>query len=113
VDEPITSPTFTIVCEYEGRLPLYHVDVYRLGERAADEPLGLEEYLEGDGVTAVEWAEWLEPLLPEERLVVRIETLGDETNGPDTSGLRRILHFEARGARPAALLEEVVRRWSN
>ncbi|MBX6396018.1 MAG: tRNA (adenosine(37)-N6)-threonylcarbamoyltransferase complex ATPase subunit type 1 TsaE [Alicyclobacillaceae bacterium] len=113
VDEPITSPTFTIVCEYAGRLPLYHVDVYRLGKRAAEEPLGLEEYLEGDGVTAVEWAEWLEPLLPEERLVVRIEAPGDETAGHDTSGLRRVLHFEARGARPAALLEEVVRRWSN
>lgn len=119
VQEPVASPTFTIVCEYKGRLPLYHADVYRLGEKAAEEPLGLEEYLEGDGVAAVEWAEWLEPLLPRERLTVRIEVLPGEPASPGSgvpggdpveTGGRRI-RLEARGIRYVALLEEVVARW--
>jgi tRNA threonylcarbamoyladenosine biosynthesis protein TsaE len=72
----VNSPTFTIIKEYEGgRLPFYHMDVYRLGPDEADE-LGLEEYFEGDGVSLVEWASLIEPLLPEERLHIRLTTTG-------------------------------------
>lgn len=73
----VNSPTFTIVKEYEGgRLPLYHMDVYRLSIEEADE-LGLDEYFEGDGVSLVEWASLIEPLLPGERLHIRLELTGE------------------------------------
>ncbi|MCC3376597.1 tRNA (adenosine(37)-N6)-threonylcarbamoyltransferase complex ATPase subunit type 1 TsaE [Cohnella sp. REN36] len=72
----VNSPTFTIIKEYEGgRLPFYHMDVYRLSIAEADE-LGLEEYFEGDGVSLVEWASLIEPLLPPERLHIGIALTG-------------------------------------
>src|SRR5690606_22787283 len=63
VEETVDSPTFTIIKGYEGRLPLYHMDVYRLGYPDAD--LGWDELVYGDGVTLVEWAGRIEHLLPE------------------------------------------------
>ncbi len=57
IDEPITSPTFTIVSEYAGRLPLYHVDLYRVGSKEEIELLGLEELIYGRGVSVVEWSD--------------------------------------------------------
>jgi len=75
VTEVINSPTFTIIKEYEGtRFPFYHMDVYRITPEEADE-LGLEEYFDGAGITVVEWATRIEPLLPEERLSVFIEQM--------------------------------------
>lgn len=72
----VNSPTFTIVKEYEGgRLPFYHMDVYRLSLPEADE-LGLDEYFMGDGVSLVEWASIIEPLLPPERLHIVLEHTG-------------------------------------
>ena len=72
----VNSPTFTLIKEYEGgRLPFYHMDVYRLSLAEADE-LGLDEYFWGEGVTLVEWASRIEPLLPPERLRLRIEVVG-------------------------------------
>ena len=69
----ITSPTFTIVKEYEGRLPLYHFDVYRISD--VDEMLdtGYYEYIDGDGVTVIEWADLIKEILPSERIEVHIE----------------------------------------
>ena len=69
----ITSPTFTIVNEYEGRLPLYHFDVYRISD--VDEMLdtGYYEYIDGDGVTVIEWADLIKEILPSERIEVHIE----------------------------------------
>lgn len=68
----VNSPTFTIIKEYEGeRLPFYHMDVYRLSLAEADE-LGLDDYFYGAGVTIVEWASLIEPLLPPERLEMKI-----------------------------------------
>src|SRR5690606_13219720 len=64
--ERVTSPTFTIVKEYEGRLPLYHLDVYRLEH--SDEDIGFDEYFYGDGVAVIEWAQFIEAFLPEEYL---------------------------------------------
>jgi tRNA threonylcarbamoyladenosine biosynthesis protein TsaE len=72
----VNSPTYTIIKEYEGgSLPFYHMDVYRLSLSEADE-LGLDEYFHGEGVTLVEWASIIEPILPLERLHIRIDTTG-------------------------------------
>lgn len=74
----VNSPTFTIIKEYEGgKLPLYHMDVYRITLEEADE-LGLDEYFYGDGVTIVEWASRIEPILPQDRLSIYIHDLGGE-----------------------------------
>lgn len=72
IDEPITSPTFTIVCEYEGRLPLYHFDVYRIEDAEELFEIGFEEYLYGDGVCLIEWADKILEDIPSETLLVRI-----------------------------------------
>ncbi len=74
ITEVVTSPTFTIVQEYHsGRLPLYHFDVYRIGDISEMEELGYEEYFFGDGVSLVEWADIIQELLPEEVRIIRIE----------------------------------------
>ena len=75
----ITSPTFTILQSYEeGRLPLHHLDVYRIEDPDEMEEIGLEECLDGEGVTVIEWAEQIEELLPEETVRIRIErTMAD------------------------------------
>ncbi|WEK54956.1 MAG: tRNA (adenosine(37)-N6)-threonylcarbamoyltransferase complex ATPase subunit type 1 TsaE [Candidatus Cohnella colombiensis] len=76
VEGIVNSPTFTIIKEYEsGRLPLYHMDVYRITLEEADE-LGLDEYFHGNGVSLVEWASIIVPILPEERLHIQLETNG-------------------------------------
>lgn len=66
----VNSPTFTIIKEYQGRLPLYHMDVYRLENGAED--MGLDDYLFGDGVCVVEWANMIEDILPKERLDIKV-----------------------------------------
>ncbi|KQY91692.1 tRNA threonylcarbamoyladenosine biosynthesis protein TsaE [Paenibacillus sp. Root52] len=73
----VNSPTFTLIKEYEGRLPLYHMDVYRISLEEADE-LGLDEYFYGTGVSLVEWSSIIPELLPEEHLHIQIETTGPE-----------------------------------
>ena len=78
IDEPITSPTYTLIGEYEGRLPLHHIDLYRLSGPVEALGLGLEEYFDADGITAIEWAERAEGLLPPDMLHIRIVT-DDET----------------------------------
>ena len=74
VHEPVSSPTFTIVSEYhEGRLPLYHFDVYRIDDVEEMEEIGYEEYFYGDGVCLVEWSSRIEELLPKHCIRVLIE----------------------------------------
>lgn len=74
ITEPVSSPTFTIVQEYrEGRLPLYHFDVYRIGDLEEMEEIGYEDYFYGDGVCLVEWANLIEELIPENAASVVIE----------------------------------------
>ena len=75
----ITSPTFVLVREYRGRLPLYHIDLFRLATGPEIEHLGLEEYLEGDGVSAVEWAEKVEGMLPERTINISFDCLDEMT----------------------------------
>lgn len=73
----VNSPTFTIIKEYEGRLPFYHMDVYRLSMEEADE-LGLDEYFYGEGVCLVEWSQIISELLPASHLHLSLETTGPE-----------------------------------
>jgi tRNA threonylcarbamoyladenosine biosynthesis protein TsaE len=73
-----TSPTFVLVNEYRGRLPVHHVDAYRTTSLTELVDLGLLDLLGGDGVTIVEWADKAEPLLPERAVRVRIDGVGDE-----------------------------------
>jgi tRNA threonylcarbamoyladenosine biosynthesis protein TsaE len=68
IKRTVNSPTFTIIKEYSGRLPLYHMDVYRVKD--AFEDLGFDEYFEGEGVTVVEWAHLINEQLPAERLTI-------------------------------------------
>jgi len=76
VKESVKSPSFVIISEYEGALPVYHVDLYRIEGEAALAGLGLESYLNGDGVCLVEWAERAEGLLPEGTVRVRLTVEG-------------------------------------
>jgi tRNA threonylcarbamoyladenosine biosynthesis protein TsaE len=74
----VNSPTFTIMKEYrDGRLPLYHMDVYRMED--SDEDLGFDEFFEGEGVTVVEWAHLIQEQLPPDRLGIRILRVEDES----------------------------------
>jgi tRNA threonylcarbamoyladenosine biosynthesis protein TsaE len=73
-----TSPTFVLVNEYRGRLPIHHVDAYRTGSLTELMDFGLLDLMGGDGVTLLEWADRAEPLLPARTVRVRIEGVGDE-----------------------------------
>jgi len=74
IEEPISSPTFTIVQVYdEGRVPFYHFDVYRIGDISEMDEIGFEDYVYGDGVSLIEWANLIEEILPEERVAITIE----------------------------------------
>ncbi len=86
---PVTSPTFTLVHNYEGRIPLHHVDIYRLERLAEVADLGLSELLDGDGAVIIEWGDVIDEVLPTEGLDVTL----DVGPGPDD---RRIT-FESRG----------------
>ena len=84
-----TSPTFVLVNEYRGRLPVHHVDVYRTESLTELLDLGLEEMMDGDGVTVIEWAERLEPLLPTRAVRVSIVGVGDEPRAITIDDRRR------------------------
>ncbi len=96
INKNVSSPTFTIIKEYNGRLPLYHMDVYRLED--SDEDLGFDEYFEGQGVTVVEWAHLIEDQLPEELLQIKI------SHGEENS---RNLTITPKGKRYEMLCKEL------
>lgn len=74
IEEPVSSPTFTIVQVYEeGRLPFYHFDVYRIGDIEEMDEIGYEDYVMGEGVSLIEWANLIEEILPEKRTEIIIE----------------------------------------
>ena len=74
IEEPVNSPTFTIVKEYDGgRLPFYHFDVYRIGDVEEMEEVGFDDYVMGEGVSLIEWADLISEILPEKRTEILIE----------------------------------------
>ena len=74
IEEPVNSPTFTIVQVYEeGRLPFYHFDVYRIGDIEEMDEIGYEDYFYGDGLTMIEWANLIEEILPDHYREITIE----------------------------------------
>jgi len=95
-DYAVTSPSFTLINEYPGRLKLFHIDLYRLGAQAHLDDLGLAEILHGEGVAAVEWADKLAHGAVAERLEIRFE-FGDDD--------RRRLRVVAYGQAPLILLK--------
>ena len=82
----VTSPTFVLIQEYEGRLPVYHFDVYRLADAGAFLDLGAAEYLEGDGVCIIEWADRVRAWLPAATVWVELEVTGPESRLARISG---------------------------
>ena len=92
----VTSPTFTILKVYHGRMPLYHIDAYRLEGISQD--LGFEEFLDDEGVTVIEWSDFVPDLIPREYLKVNIRLEDDDT---------RLFSFEAHGRQYEQLLEEI------
>jgi tRNA threonylcarbamoyladenosine biosynthesis protein TsaE len=89
VTEPVVSPSFTIVREYDGRVPFVHVDVYRIDKVQELHDLGFEEIVRDDAITVVEWGDVIDALLPRERLDVHID--------PGTADDERIIGLEAHG----------------
>jgi tRNA threonylcarbamoyladenosine biosynthesis protein TsaE len=77
--EAVNSPTFVLIHEYEGRLPVYHFDTYRLGDIDEFLELGADEYMSGDGVCFIEWADRMEEVLPRDRLTITFEITGELT----------------------------------
>ncbi|MHC9536198.1 tRNA (adenosine(37)-N6)-threonylcarbamoyltransferase complex ATPase subunit type 1 TsaE [Enterococcus faecalis] len=93
----VNSPTFTIIKEYHGRYPLYHMDVYRVEDSFED--LGFDEYFDGNGVTVVEWAHLVKEQLPEELLTIYLYL--------DDHDSRRLV-LEPRGKRYEELCKEIM-----
>jgi tRNA threonylcarbamoyladenosine biosynthesis protein TsaE len=87
----VTSPTFVLVNQYRGRLPVYHLDAYRTQSLTELVDIGVEEMLHGDGVTVVEWADKLLPLLPPRTITVTITGLGDEPRRIVIGGPRELI----------------------
>lgn len=97
VKESITSPTFNIIKEYDGELPLYHMDVYRLDNNVDD--IGIEEYFTKGGVVVIEWADMIKDILPEERLDIKFKILDEN---------KRVLVLTPHGKQYEELCEAVL-----
>jgi len=96
----VKSPTFTIIHEYrEGRMPLFHMDVYRLEDGGGDD-LGWDEYFYGDGVSVIEWSQFIQDYLPEDYLRITLKRNDESDN-------QRTLDFEAQGERYTTLLNDL------
>ena len=93
----VTSSTFNIIKEYNGELPLYHMDVYRVDDNIDN--LGIEEYFEKGGVTIIEWADLIKDYLPEERLDIKFKVVDENT---------RILLIKAYGEEYVRACEDIL-----
>ncbi len=111
IEEYVTSPTFTIINQYRGTLPLYHFDVYRLEDPREILELGYEEYFYGEGITVIEWAEKIKDYLPPDYMAVYIykaHTDNDNYNEGNTPGPeKRCIIFQPRGKSYAEQVEEL------
>ncbi len=92
----VSSPSFTLINEYRGRVPFYHIDLFRLNLEKEAEELGLEDYFYGEGITAIEWADKAPSLLPEEILWIEMDSLGES--------IRRII-ISPKGRRYEKIIE--------
>ena len=97
IEENITSPTFTIIKEYEGELPLYHMDVYRLD--GVVDGIGIEEYFTKGGVVVIEWAESIKDILPKERIDIKFKVIDEN---------KRVLVIKPYGQKYIDLCEAVL-----
>ncbi len=98
---PVRSPTFILANEHYGRLTLYHVDLYRLDALKEVEDLGLDDYIEGEGLTVVEWADKAPAYFPVERLSIHLERTGETS---------RRIRFTPHGQRYVDLLSAIAKR---
>ena len=98
LEEDVCSPSYTLINEYEGRLPVYHFDLYRLTDSSELYELGYDDYLEGEGISIVEWADAIADALPGEYLSIRIEIISDD---------ERYFTITAAGKRYEALVSEL------
>ncbi|MFH1559832.1 MAG: tRNA (adenosine(37)-N6)-threonylcarbamoyltransferase complex ATPase subunit type 1 TsaE [Chloroflexota bacterium] len=98
IEEYVRSPTFVLVSIHRGRLPLYHIDIYRLDQVAEVLDLGLEEYLAGDGVSVIEWADKALEAFPQPFLLVTLDFEGEK---------ERLIRLEPRGERYERLVLQV------
>lgn len=96
IKKHVTSPTFTLLKIYNGDLPLYHIDAYRL--EGIDQDLGFDEYIDGDGVCVIEWSNFIENILPEECLNIEFNILENDD---------RKLTFKAKGERYERILDKL------
>jgi tRNA threonylcarbamoyladenosine biosynthesis protein TsaE len=101
-DREVTSPSFVLVNEYRGRIPVYHLDLYRLDSYAEVEGIGWDEFVSGPGVTLVEWADKVAEELPEERIEIQLQWVGEE---------KRKIGFSGKGGRGQTLVEELKHKW--
>ena len=101
-DREVTSPSFVLVNEYRGRVPVYHVDLYRLEDPAEVEGIGWDEFISGPGVTLVEWADRAERHLPEERMEVHLQWAGEKN---------RKLLFWGKGRISQQIVESLRKGW--
>ena len=99
---PVTSPTFTLVGEYPGRVSLRHADFYRVDSYRRLEDAGFDDLLDGRGVVVVEWPERFPEALPEGRLLIEFEFVGESS---------RRLRCSARGSRAEQLLQQAAEQW--
>lgn len=103
IEQIIKSPTYTIIREYDqGRLPLYHMDIYRVAASGAD--LGLDEYFEGEGLSVIEWGNLLEEALPEDYLELILEK-------SDTDLEYRYVKLQAYGEQSEAFKQRIMEKW--
>ena len=100
IDRKVTSPTFTIMKEYKGRLPLYHIDAYRLENITQD--LGFEDYIDGDGVCVIEWANFIEYVLPDQLLNIEF-TINDDDS--------RTLTLQGHGEKYEEVISKICTQW--
>lgn len=96
IKKNVTSPTFTLLKIYQGDLPLYHIDAYRL--EGLDQDLGFEEYIDGDGICVIEWSNFIENLLPTECLNIDLNIMDN--------GYRQLV-FHAKGKKYERILDEL------